>query len=134
MKHHLSCLWDIDSNTIFFFEEVDIFVYNPQQNNFLLQKDKKKWGNGGKFYKSFNDFESVFSLGSSNEKKRMSCTYFLYKNEISQFAHSWSIYLAFSILKNNIYACNTYYIYNYMIYKDTLFQILTVASRFNAHI
>lgn len=108
MKHHLSCLWDIDSNTIFFFEEVDIFVYNLQQNNFILQKDKKKWVNGEKFYKSFNDSESVYRLGSSNEKKRMSCTYFLYKNEISQFAPSCSIYLAFSILKNNIYACNTY--------------------------
>lgn len=86
----------------FFFEEVDIFVYNLQQNNFLLQKDKKKWGNGEKIYKSFNDSESVFSSGSSNEKKRMSCTYFLYKNEISQFAPSCSIYQAFSILKNNI--------------------------------
>lgn len=70
MKHHLSCLWDIDSNTIFFFEEVDIFVYNLQQNNFLLQKDEKKLGNGEKFYKSYNDSESVFSLGSSNEKKK----------------------------------------------------------------
>lgn len=53
----------------FFFEDVDIFVYNLQQNNFLLQKDEKKLGNGEKFYKSYNDSESVFSLGSSNEKK-----------------------------------------------------------------
>lgn len=105
---------------LFFFEEVDIFVYNLQQNNFLLQKDEKELGNGEKFYKSYNDSESVFSLGSSNEKKRMSCTYFLYKNEIIQFAPSWSIYLAFSILKNNIYACNTYYIYIYIWYIKTL--------------
>lgn len=76
MKHQLSCLWDIDSNNLFF-EDVDIFVYNLQQNNFLLQKDEKKLGNGEKFYKSFNDSESVFSLGSSNEKKK--------KNELYLF-------------------------------------------------
>lgn len=64
---------------LFFEEEVDIFVYNLQPNNFLLQKDEKKLGNGENFCKSFNDSESVFSLGSSNEKKKKLYLFFIQK-------------------------------------------------------
>lgn len=79
MKHHLSCLWDIDSNTIFFFWRSRYICVQSSTKQFPSSKRQKKLGNGEKNYKSFNDSESVFSLGSSNEKKEKLYLFFIQK-------------------------------------------------------